>query len=74
MKKISVILNDVVNKENYIWFARIVEEVVQVQLFFDSFQQDFDEIKTLGKDILKREREILNFSWLDDTTFSRWIA
>lgn len=70
----SVRLNNVVNKENYIWFARIIKEVVQVQLSFDSIQQDFDQLKKLGKYIQKKEREILDFSQPDDTIFSKWMA
>ena len=67
-------MNNVVNKKNYIQFARTIEEVVSVQTFFDSLQQDFEEIKKLGKYYLKREQETLNFSWPDDTIFNEWVA
>ena len=42
-------MTNVVNKESYIWFARIVEELVTVQVLFNYFQQYFEEIKKLGK-------------------------
>ena len=52
----SKMMNDVVNKDHYIGFSRTVEEVFNVQIFFDSFQQDLEEIKKLVKYILKREK------------------
>lgn len=70
----SIRLNDVVNKENDIQFYRMVEELVNVQLFFDYFQKYFDKIKKLEKYVLKREKKILNFNQRDGTILNKWVA
>ena len=58
--------------EKYIWFARTTKEVVQVQLFFESFKEHFEEIRTIGENVLRKEQEILSFNWPDDTLFDKW--
>lgn len=70
----SIGLNIVVNYKNYIWFARTIEEVVQVKLFFDSFKQDFEEIRRIGINVLRKEQEILSFNWPNDTLFDKWVT
>ena len=59
-------LNKVVNEKGQAWFAKITEENVRIQIFFDSFRKEFDEIDKLGEDVMKKKREILNFNWPDD--------
>lgn len=70
----SVRMNDLVNKENYIWFLRTMEELANVQIIFDSFHQDFNEIKRMSKDVLSKEKQILNFSWPNDNAFNKWMV
>ena len=51
---ICIRINKVINEKYNIWFTKATKEVVMVQIFFDSFKKDFDEIKKLGEDILKK--------------------
>lgn len=37
-------MNEVINEKGNTWWAAITEEVVKVQLFFDSLRKIFDEI------------------------------
>ena len=46
---IYIRLNKVINENGHIWFAKTIEEVVQVQIFFNSFKKDFVEIEKLGE-------------------------
>lgn len=71
---ISSRLNATMNDEKYIWFARTIEELVQVELFFESFKQDFHEIRKIGTSVLSKEHVILNFNWPDDIIFDKWVV
>lgn len=66
-------LNKFINEKGHIWFAKKNKEVVQVQIFFDSFKKEFDEIKKLGEDVVKKQQEILKFNWPDDSLFNKWM-
>lgn len=67
-------LNKLINEKGRIWFSKKTKEFVQVQKFFDSFKKEFDEIKKLGKYVVKKQHEILNFNWPDDSLFNKWMA
>ena len=47
----------------------MVEELVKVQLFFDSLRQDFVRFERKAYYVLKQQDNILQFSWLDDVQF-----
>lgn len=70
---IALRLNKVINEKDHIWFSKIVEEVVQVQIFFDSSKRDFVEIEKLGEDILKKQHEVWSFNWPEDALFNKWM-
>ena len=66
-------LNFIVNEENNNkWFAITTEEIVKAQMFFDSFINEFKELKRTTKDILMKEKAILNFDQLDESTYAQW--
>lgn len=65
--------NMVINEKGHAWLEKITEEVVKVKVLFDSFKEDFVEINKLGEYVLKKQDGILNFSWLDDTLFNKWM-
>ena len=70
---IQMRMNHVINEEcNNIWFARTTEEIVRVQIFFDSFKSEFEDLKTMTRVVLKREKDILNFDWPDERTYDQW--
>ena len=48
------------------------EELVKVQLFYNAIGKDFFEIEKIGDFVIKKQREILNFIWLNDTIFKKW--
>lgn len=70
----SIRLNTTVNDKKYIFFSRTTEEVVQVKLFFNYFKQGFKEIRIIGRNVLRKEQEILSFNWPNDTLFDKWVT
>ena len=66
-------LNKLINENGHAWFAKKIEEIVIIQIFFGSFRKEFDEIDKLGEDVLKKQQEILNFNWPDDSLFNKWM-
>ena len=52
----------------------MIEELVKVQLFFDSLKQDFVSIDREAKYVLRKQCDILKFNWPDDTLFDMWMA
>ena len=70
---VDIRMNLVVNEEQTnMWFARTTQEIVKVQLFFDSFKEEFKTLRTLARAINKKESTILNFDWLDERTYDQW--
>lgn len=59
-------------KKGDTWLEKITKEV-KVQLFFDSFKEDFVEINKLGEYFLKKQQEILNFNWPDNIFLNKWM-
>lgn len=49
------------------------KEVVKVKFFYNSIREDFVEINKLGDFVIKKQREVLSFDWLDDTFFNKWM-
>ena len=54
--------------------ATTIEELVKVQLFFDSLKQDFLNIDKEVEYVIKKQHDILHFNWLDDTLFDKWMV
>ncbi|MDF3686348.1 hypothetical protein [Enterobacter hormaechei] len=52
----------------------MTEELVKVQLFFDSLKQEFVGFEKEAGYILKKQNDILQFSWPDDIQFDTWMA
>ena len=66
-------MNTIINEEkNNLWFARNTKEIVKVRLFFDSFKDDFLNLRALSRTMMKREDIVLNFDWLDERTYDQW--
>ena len=66
--RMNLIVNDEDN--NNIHFATNTQEIVKLQLVFYSFLDEFKELKRIAKNILMREKDILNFDWLDEPTYA----
>ena len=67
---IDIRLNLVINEEKTnMWSTRTTNEIVKVQLFFDSFKEQFKTLRTLARVVNKKENTILNFEWLDERTY-----
>ena len=59
---IDLRMNTIINEEqNNVWFTRTIEEIVRVKLFFDSFKDEFLNLKVLARTIMKKDNAILNF-------------
>ena len=67
---VDITMNLVVNEEqSNIWFARTMEEIVKVQIFFDSFEGEFKDLRTLARTVMKKEKAILNFDCPNKKTY-----
>ena len=66
-------MNRVINKNGNTWWSIKIEEIVKVQLFFDSLRQVFVEIKKIGENVMKKNY-ILHFDWPYDTLIDKWMA
>ena len=55
------------NEDNNMYFATSMEEIIKVQFFFDSFLVEFKELKRVARNVLKSERDILDFDMLEDS-------
>ena len=67
-------MNKVINEKGNAWWEATTEEVVKVQLFFDSLRQYFVEIEKIEEYVMKKQHDILHFDWPDDTLFDKWMA
>ena len=65
-------MNEVINQERYVLWVMTNEEYVKVQLFYNAIKKEFVEIDKIGGFVIKKQREILNFDWPDDTVFNKW--
>lgn len=67
-------MNEVINEKRHAWWAATIEEIVNAQLFFDSLKQNFVSIDKEAKYVIKKQSDILQFNWPDDTLFDKWMA
>ena len=54
-------------KKGHAWWSTSIEELVKVQLFFDSLKQESITIDKEVEYVLRKKNDILQFNWLDDT-------
>ena len=67
-------MNKIINETGHAWWATTIKELVTVQLFFDSLKKDFIDIDKEGEYVNKKQHDILQFDWLDDTIFDKWMV
>ena len=67
-------INKVVNEKGHAWWATTTEELVKVELFFDSLKQEFVDFENEADYILTKQNDILWISWPDDIQFNTWMA
>ena len=67
--RMNLIVND--EENNNIHFSTTTKEIFRVQIFFDSFMDKFKELKRIARNILRREKGILNFDWPDEPTYAQ---
>ena len=60
------------NEENNMHFSTTSEEIIRVQLFFDSFLDEFKELKRVARNVLKKEKDILDFEWPEESINEQW--
>ena len=65
-------MNTVINDDQTnLWFARTTKEIVTIGLFFNSFKDDFINLRVFSKSVTKKESSILHFDWLDEEVYSQ---
>ena len=67
-------INKVVGEKGHELWATTAEELVKVQLFFDSLRQEFVSFEEEANFILAKQEDILRTSWPDDIQFNTWMA
>ena len=65
--RINTVIND---DQTNLWFARTTEEIVTISLFFNSFKDEFANLRVLARSITKKENSILHFDWPDEAVYS----
>lgn len=48
------------------------EELVKVKLFYNVTKKDFVDLEANANSLVTMQREVLNFEWLEDTTYNKW--
>ena len=67
--RINIVIND---DQTNLWFAKTSEEIVTIGLFFDSFKDEFVNLRVPARSVIKKENNILHFDWLDEIEFEQW--
>ena len=67
--KINTIIN---SDQTNLQFAKTIEEIVTICLFFDSFKDELVNLRVLSRSVMKKENSILHFGWLDETVYDQW--
>ena len=67
--RINTVIND---DQTNLWFAKTTEEIVTISLFFNSFKDEFVNLRVLAKNVTKEENNILHFDWPDEVMYSQW--
>ena len=67
---IDIILNKIINEDQTnLWFAKTTKEIVKGGLLFDSFKEEFLNLRVFSRSVMKKEDTILNFDWPNETTY-----
>ena len=67
--RINTVIND---DQTNLWFAKTTEEIVTIGLFFNSFKDEFVNLRVLARSVTKKENSILHFDWPDEAVYSQW--
>ena len=67
--RINTIIND---DQTNLWFAKITKEIVTIGLFFNSFKDEFVNLRVLARSVTKKENSILYFDWPNEAMYSQW--
>ena len=65
--RINTIIND---DQTNLWFAKTTKEIVTIGLFFDSFKDEFVNLRVLAKSVTKKKNSILHFDWPEETVYN----
>ena len=60
------------NEDNIMHFATTTEEIIRVQLFLDSFLDEIKELTRVARNVLKKEKDILDFDVLEESIYEQW--
>ena len=66
--RINIVIND---DQTNLWFAKTTEEIVTIGLFFNSFKDEFVNLRVLARSVTKRENSILYFDWSNEAVYSQ---
>ena len=66
--RMNTIIND--DQTNF-WFSRTTKEIVIIGLFFDSFKEEFVNLRVLARNVMKKENNILHFDWPNEITYEQ---
>ena len=59
---INSIMNTIINEDQTnLWFTRTTEEIVTIGLFFDSFKEEFVNLRVLTRSVIKKRRQYSPF-------------
>ena len=67
--RINIVIND---DQTNLWFAKTTKEIVTIGLFFNSFKNEFVNLRVLARSVTKKENSILHFDWPDEAVYSQW--
>ena len=67
--RMNTIIND---DQTNLWFLKTTEEIVKISLFFDSFKEEFVNLRVLTRNVMKKENNILHFNWPNEITYEQW--
>ena len=66
-------MNTIINEDQTnLWFVRTIEEIVTISLLFDSFKEEFVNLRVLVRSVMKKEESILHFGWPNEMTYEQW--
>ena len=67
-------MNKVINEKEHAYWAATTKEMINAQIFFDTLKHKFVVINNKAEYVLKRQGDILQFSWPDDILFDKWMV
>ena len=55
-------------------FPELQRKWYKYKYFLILLNKFFEEIRTIGGNVLRKEQDILSFNWPDDTLFDKWVT